>query len=235
MPCRMWVSASGFSNSPPSTWLCVSMKPGATISPVASITRSSLRGLNLPIPAIRSPTMRTSALRPGLPVPSTTVPPVISSRLDAGSTAQLSAESPNTPPAATTRKNSPRDKLICCFLPLLPRTPAVQAAKELYGSIAKCLSTPLWFVCRYTLQEWPRLPKFRRWAEPLRCMACGPVSFGHNFVDRESLSEGQSAERHQAKGSVHRLNLKGIKNHRKFSFTFGYYLFSAIRVASVCV
>ncbi len=57
-----------------------------------------------------------------------------------------------------------------------------------------------------------------RRAEPLRCMACGPVSFGHNSVFREFLSEGQSAERHTAKGfspspQTHRFVRQAVKEN----------------------
>src|SRR5712691_5066383 len=50
----------------------MSMKPGARTRPFASMTRSLCSGLKFPICAMRSPTMRTLALRRAFPVPSAT-------------------------------------------------------------------------------------------------------------------------------------------------------------------
>ena len=57
------------------------MKPGATMSFVASIRRVTLRFSSVPggwIELIRSPTTQRSARNQGAPVPSTILPPVIS-------------------------------------------------------------------------------------------------------------------------------------------------------------
>ncbi len=53
----------------------MSMKPGATWSPVASMTRRPCSGAISPSAAMRSPTRPTSARKAGAPVPSSTVPP----------------------------------------------------------------------------------------------------------------------------------------------------------------
>ena len=47
------------------------------MSPVALITRRASASARSPITSMRSPTMPTSALNPGDPLPSTTVPPVM--------------------------------------------------------------------------------------------------------------------------------------------------------------
>src|SRR5215510_4688914 len=52
------------------------MKPGATIMPVASITRLASPESPRPMAAIRSPSTATSAATPGAPLPSITVPPL---------------------------------------------------------------------------------------------------------------------------------------------------------------
>src|SRR5216683_6525815 len=52
----------------------MSMKPGATIKPLASIVRAASPARLGPIAAIRSPSSATSATTPGAPLPSTTVP-----------------------------------------------------------------------------------------------------------------------------------------------------------------
>src|SRR6185436_16871719 len=52
----------------------MSMKPGATIRPRASITRAASPARPGPTAAIRSPSTATSAARAGAPLPSTTVP-----------------------------------------------------------------------------------------------------------------------------------------------------------------
>ena len=58
-----------------SSWVCTSMNPGATIMPPASITRAPSAARFAPTATMRSPSMRTSALKRGAPVPSMTVPP----------------------------------------------------------------------------------------------------------------------------------------------------------------
>ena len=58
-----------------SEWLWMSMKPGATISPAASMTFVAGRPFRFPISVIFPPVMPTSAMRQGLPVPSTSLPP----------------------------------------------------------------------------------------------------------------------------------------------------------------
>src|SRR6266581_4769458 len=57
----------------------MSMKPGATISPLASMTRGASPLRPEPRAAIRSPSTATSAATPGAPLPSTTVPPLMRS------------------------------------------------------------------------------------------------------------------------------------------------------------
>src|SRR5512137_3193124 len=52
----------------------MSMKPGATIRPLASITRAASPARPGPTAAMRSPSTATSAARAGAPLPSTTVP-----------------------------------------------------------------------------------------------------------------------------------------------------------------
>src|SRR5256885_13041609 len=52
----------------------MSMKPGATISPLASMVRAVWPVRAGPTAAIRSPSSATSAATPGAPLPSTTVP-----------------------------------------------------------------------------------------------------------------------------------------------------------------
>ena len=67
-----------------SMWVCTSMNPGLTTRSLASISRSAERPLRLPISAITPSCTKTSAISPGRPVPSITVPPRrISSLIDA--------------------------------------------------------------------------------------------------------------------------------------------------------
>src|SRR4029450_10830643 len=54
----------------------MSMKPGVTISPLASMTRVASPLRPGPTAAMRSPSTATSAATPGAPLPSTTVPPL---------------------------------------------------------------------------------------------------------------------------------------------------------------
>ncbi len=68
-------SAVGFAMNASSEWLCMSMKPGETTSPFASITASaSEAGSRVFISAILPASTATSALYQGAPVPSTTKP-----------------------------------------------------------------------------------------------------------------------------------------------------------------
>src|SRR5262245_60641647 len=55
------------------------MKPGVTISPLASMVRAAGPPKAAPTAAIWSPSTATSAATPGAPLPSTTVPPLIKS------------------------------------------------------------------------------------------------------------------------------------------------------------
>src|SRR4030095_7375191 len=57
----------------------MSMKPGVTISPLASMTRVASPLRPEPTAAMRSPSTATSAATPGAPLPSTTVPPLMRS------------------------------------------------------------------------------------------------------------------------------------------------------------
>ena len=71
MPWRETVAASRSSVKPPSPWLCMSMKPGASASPCWSSTVSPAFGSRCgATAAIRSPSMRTSPRNGSLPVPS---------------------------------------------------------------------------------------------------------------------------------------------------------------------
>src|SRR4030095_12505500 len=55
------------------------MKPGATMSPFALITRVAAAPRSEPTAAMRSPSTATSAATLGAPLPSTTVPPLMRS------------------------------------------------------------------------------------------------------------------------------------------------------------
>ena len=61
-----------------SSCVCESMKPGATMRPVASRVRSAVWPASAPMATMRSPTMPTSAAKRGALLPSMTVPPRIS-------------------------------------------------------------------------------------------------------------------------------------------------------------
>ena len=73
MPCQHVGVPSGSHINCASMCVCVSTKPGVTSLSVASITRCAASETSLTA-VIRSPLMATSALKPGLPVPSITVP-----------------------------------------------------------------------------------------------------------------------------------------------------------------
>ena len=71
------LSAVGSPGRTKSACECMSMNPGATTWPVASITRAAPASGKRSIASMRSPAMATSARRAGRPVPSITVPPRI--------------------------------------------------------------------------------------------------------------------------------------------------------------
>src|SRR5204863_2812983 len=65
-----------FSRTCRSEWLWESMNPGATTSPLQSITCAWAEASNVPTSAMRSPSIRTSAVLGAAPVPSISVPPL---------------------------------------------------------------------------------------------------------------------------------------------------------------
>ncbi|MNT63429.1 hypothetical protein D3C72_2012460 [compost metagenome] len=69
-PCVTFGSMSGDWNTIQSSWVWVSINPGATIRPVASISVSALAVERLPIATISPSITPTSAARRGAPVPS---------------------------------------------------------------------------------------------------------------------------------------------------------------------
>src|SRR5688572_22555515 len=73
-PWRTLDSADGHLSYTRSECEWMSMNPGVTISPLASITRSASPVSPGPTAAMRSPSTATSAARAGAPLPSTTVP-----------------------------------------------------------------------------------------------------------------------------------------------------------------
>src|SRR5262245_48212642 len=75
IPWRSPIACWGSVRSAPSAWVWGSMKPGATVRPVTSITRRASARARSATAATVSPWMPTSARRPGAPEPSTTVPP----------------------------------------------------------------------------------------------------------------------------------------------------------------
>src|SRR5215204_5991742 len=70
-------STYGSQNTCGSVWECVSMKPGVTTAPDASISHAPSTARPAPTSTIASPRTRTSARRAGAPVPSITSPPRI--------------------------------------------------------------------------------------------------------------------------------------------------------------
>jgi hypothetical protein len=72
--------SSGSQNTCASKWVWMSMKPGATAHPDAST--STVPSSFGPISSINPRVMATSAIRPGSPVPSKTVPPRITRSAD---------------------------------------------------------------------------------------------------------------------------------------------------------
>src|SRR5437870_2624780 len=74
-PWLIFGSISGCASTIRSSCVWTSMKPGATMQPLASTTAAPTAGRSAPMAAIRSPSISTSAVLRGAPVPSTTVPP----------------------------------------------------------------------------------------------------------------------------------------------------------------
>ena len=66
---------SGVANSARSSWVCTSIKPGATTIPDTSTSRAPCARSTAPIAAIRSPAIATSARNRTRPLPSITSPP----------------------------------------------------------------------------------------------------------------------------------------------------------------
>ena len=77
-PCETLKSMSGCDSRAWSSWVCESMKPGATIRPAASMVRAALAPARSPTAAMRPSRTATSASKRGALVPSMTVPPRIS-------------------------------------------------------------------------------------------------------------------------------------------------------------
>ena len=75
IPWVILLAARGSTRTLYSDWPSMSMKPGATTRPVASMRRLARAPERSPTAAIRSPITPTSARRQGAPVPSTTRPP----------------------------------------------------------------------------------------------------------------------------------------------------------------
>src|SRR5437867_7464817 len=73
-PCRIVLSAFGLARIDQSLWLCGSTKPGQTIRPAASRTRSARCAPAGPTCAIRPPSSSTSPRNGAFPEPSTTTP-----------------------------------------------------------------------------------------------------------------------------------------------------------------
>ena len=76
-PCMIFDAARPSTRTLNSDWPSMSMNPGATTSPDASIVWRAGRPASRPIAAIRSPVMAMSPSNQGAPVPSTMRPPVI--------------------------------------------------------------------------------------------------------------------------------------------------------------
>ncbi len=76
-PWLIFGSMSGPSITARSSWVCTSMKPGATTRPATSMLSFARSAAMLPVgatAAMRSPRMATSAWMRGAPEPSITVP-----------------------------------------------------------------------------------------------------------------------------------------------------------------
>lgn len=72
-PSRTLNAMSGWRTAAKSSWVWVSMNPGARVRPVASIVDDA----GVSTGAIRAPSITTSRISPGAPVPSMTVAPRI--------------------------------------------------------------------------------------------------------------------------------------------------------------
>ena len=73
-PWLAFIAMVGLSIRAVSSWVCTSMKPGATTLPAASISLSPFSEPGAPTAAMRSPLIATSAANSFLPVPSATWP-----------------------------------------------------------------------------------------------------------------------------------------------------------------
>ena len=78
IPCRMPLACCPLRSSSASAWEWTSMNPGVTAIPTASMTRVAVASDRSPIWSILLPLIPTSATTPGAPVPSNTVPLMIS-------------------------------------------------------------------------------------------------------------------------------------------------------------
>src|SRR5580700_6850426 len=75
-PWRTLLSAFGLIGSVKSEWVFMSIKPGATASPAASMIFRAVPAMPRPIAAMRPPAMATSSpAAPALPAPSNNIPP----------------------------------------------------------------------------------------------------------------------------------------------------------------
>jgi hypothetical protein len=112
------------------------MNPGATASPRASITVAARAIGSSPTSATRSPTMATSARRPGAPVPSNTVPPRMSTSIErlAGVDWHPAASSAI---ADDVRRNSRRSMALSRAL-TSDSYPAVAPSSRTHGVLAGC-------------------------------------------------------------------------------------------------
>ena len=61
IPCRIVLCAVGLGSRVPSLWLWVSIKPGQTILPAASMTHAASAPSSRPTSTMRSPSMATWA------------------------------------------------------------------------------------------------------------------------------------------------------------------------------
>src|SRR5207249_6240130 len=84
IPCVILLAARGSTSTLYSDCPSMSMNPGATTRPAASMRRLAGTPCRFPTAAMRSPTTHTSARDHGAPVPSTTRPPAKSRSQEAG-------------------------------------------------------------------------------------------------------------------------------------------------------
>ena len=110
-PMRTKFAAAGRSTRP-SACVWTSMKPGATVSPEASISCAACDLGMRPIAAIRPSLIATSASDPGRPVPSTTTPPATTTSYRGGWRTWVSA-----PPASAARMRTAARTLGRIMLP----------------------------------------------------------------------------------------------------------------------